>query len=53
MSEFTVGDRVTTGSNGLIGTVVEIIDPEYVVVEWDSEMGPQEDDVETSCIHKI
>lgn len=46
---FTVGDRIATGQ--LVGTIVEEPVDGYVLVEWDDEDGPMEDEVPLDVLH--
>lgn len=49
MHIFSPGDRVTTRTGNMIGTVLEQVD-DVVELEWDDEDGPQEDEVHVSLI---
>ena len=53
MTTLTAGDRVTTASGTLVGTVIELLGDDYVLLEWDDEDGPQEDEVPASMLHAI
>jgi preprotein translocase subunit YajC len=54
MATFEPGQRVTTASGNLVGTVIEVLDgSDYVLLEWDDEAGPQEDEVEVSVLHRV
>lgn len=48
---FSAGDRVTTASGNMIGTVIEMVGDD-VLLEWDDEAGPQEDEVPVSLLHR-
>jgi hypothetical protein len=50
---FTPGQRVTTRSGNLIGTVIEHIDGGDVLLEWDDEAGPQEDEVPVDLLKAV
>ena len=53
MTTLTAGNRVTTASGTLVGTVIELLGDDYVLLEWDDENGPQEDEVPVSVLHAI
>lgn len=53
MATFKPGQRVTTESGNLMGTVVEVLDADCVLLEWDDEAGPQEDEVPVSLLHAV
>jgi hypothetical protein len=42
---FSPGERVTTKTRNMVGTVIEHKAGEAVLLEWDDEAGPQEDEV--------
>ena len=53
MKSFSPGVRVTTASGNLIGTVIEMLGSDDVLLEWDAEAGPQEDEGPASMLHAI
>jgi hypothetical protein len=49
---FNPGQRVTTASGNMVGTVMEEV-AGYVLLEWDDPAGPQEDEVDVSLLHAV
>ena len=49
---FHAGQRVSTESGNITGTVIEQVD-DWVLLEWDDEAGPQEDEVDVALLHAI